>query len=435
MARARPRYALVVAAFDGLVSVRTGVGVVVSAFFEEYEGIADLLDAGGRNVDLYALSPFLQHTAGEFDDAIFGTTRTVCARHRGALIEFPSFSTGENRSRIWAPKQKGTSGALQWRSMALAAAACVQAIAARYDQVLVIHHDTVLSQLPRYLHAANVRTIWVPHSLAAVFNNDWAVTTIPFERKAVGLFRPGRNAIGYISGQFRSTIEAMLRERRTHAGGIALHPLSNNFAKITLPRYSEHAVREALGRYGIPADKPLVFSWARCVEQKGWDLLLPEIHKMIRTAYGRLHVVLVVAFKPEANDYQTRIDAMLRRLEAHPNVTVLRTFDDFLPKVILNHRGLDTVILPSRAEGMSLAGLEVRNQNRADIKIVCSDLPSFRETFRNCPNAHFFDPAAKGGLAHALVAAAGAGTRAYAEAPLDRAYGSYAAAISKELFA
>ncbi|WP_137137005.1 glycosyltransferase family 4 protein [Rhizobium sp. FKY42] len=433
MVKAPGRFALIVASFDGLVSVRTGVGIVVSAFFEEYKYIVDLLQIDNRDLDLYALSPFLQHGASEFDASTFNATRMVCEQNGGAVIEFPSFSKGENRSKIWAPKQKGTSGALQWRSMALASAACVETIATRYDRVLVIHHDTILSQLPRYIHSGNVKTIWVPHSLASVFNNDWAITTIPFERKAVEHLRSGKNSVGYISGQFRDALQSMLESNAMSRNAITLHPLSNNFAKITFPRFSEENVRKILQRYHIPLDRPLVFSWARCVEQKGWDLLLPEIEKVIQTAYKDFHFVLVVAFKPETTDYQTQINTFLYRLEAHPNITVLREFDDLLPKVILNHRGLDTVILPSRAEGMSLAGLEIRNQNRSDIKVICSDIYSFRETFTDCPNAHFFDPTLKGSLFHALITAAKSNTNEYSVTTSDRAYLSYATAISLEL--
>jgi glycosyltransferase involved in cell wall biosynthesis len=427
------RFALVVASFDGLVSMRTGVGVVVSAFFEEYQHIAELLKVGKNDIDLYALSPYLQHSADEFDVSIFNATRAVCKQNGGALIEFPSFSKGANRSQIWAPKQKGTSGALQWRSMAVSSAACVETIAARYDRVLVIHHDTILSQLPRYLHSENVNTIWVPHSLAAVFKNDWAITTIPFERNAVKFFRPAKSAVGYISGQFRDKIESMLGEKRKSDDKITLYPLSNNFDKITLRKLSQDYVEEVLSRYSIPNDKSLVFSWGRCVEQKGWDLLLPELEKVIQTAYKDCHIVMVVAFKPEANEYQTKIDAILRRLEQHANITILREFDDLLPNIILNHPGLDTIILPSRAEGMSLAALEIRNHNRSDIKVICSDIYSFRETFLNCPNAYFFDLDVKESLLRVLVNSVSINTKEYSEPPLERAYESYAAAISQEL--
>lgn len=430
----RSRFALVVAAFDGIVSMRTGVGTVVSAFFEEYEHIVELLDIDKRDIDLYALSPFLQHSADEFEVSMFNTTQSVCVRHGGALIEFPSFSNGENRSKIWAPKQRGTSGALQWRSMALASAGCIETIATRYERVLVIHHDTVLSQLPRYLHSDNVKTIWVPHSLATVFKNDWAVTTIPFEKKAIELFRPEENSVGYISGQFRSSIERMLETSNRDADSLTLHPLSNNFDKITLPKFPDADVKKALNKYAIPTDKPLIFSWARCVEQKGWDLLLPEIEKIIQTTHKEFHFVLVVAFKPEANNYQSEIDSILCRLEVHSNITIVREFEDFLPKVILNHEGLDTVILPSRAEGMSLAGLEIRNQNRFDIKIICSDIHSFRETFQNCPNAYYFDLTNAQSLSQAFLGAANADTKEFSENPLERAYRSYADAISQELY-
>jgi hypothetical protein len=434
MTKSRSRFALVIAAFDGLVSVRTGVGVVVSAFFEEYHSISNLLDVDSGDIDLYALSPFLQHNSDEFDTTIFNATKLVCEQQGGKLIEFPTFSTGKNRSKIWAPEQRGSSGAMQWRSIALSSAGSIEAIAAHYDNVLVIHHDTIFSQLPRYLLSEKVKTIWVPHSLSEVFLNNWSVTAIPFERKAIKIIGHRGGSVGYISGQFRDTVKNII----SGIGGPTIgpnqfHSLSNNFKKITFPKIPKESVQKTLREHGIPIEKPLIFSWARCVEQKGWDLLLPEIEKIIHTTHKYFHFVIVVAFKPEPNDYQYEIDEILCRLEMHQNITVLRNFDDSLPKAILNHQALDTIIIPSRAEGMSLTGLEIRNQNRSDIKIVCSNIYSFQEIFQNYHNVHFFNPEVSESLLQALLVALQANNKDQPESSLAIAHDSYAAAISKEL--
>ncbi|UAA40602.1 glycosyltransferase [Paraneptunicella aestuarii] len=376
---------IVITGFDGLNSKLTGAGVVVRSIVEEFEQlIAESRVLTPSNTRLFALTAYLREDAPDLNRELRDETQAFCRKWNGDLITYRTYSDGYNRSQLWSPTQKG-GGYNQWLSNSLSVANVAMMIERQYGQVLLITHDTPFAQVSRYLMPeSNVKHFWVPHSMGAIFFDNWSKAKARFERVGLKHIVERGDSVGATTEEFDRT---MRQEVKGIKKPLRSYLLSNNFISMKREMLDEER-QSILARYQIPADKKLIFVWGRCVPQKGWDITLPTLKRFFETPehQQQYHAVLLMPTGAMTNDYaQNALRLMDELSEQH--CTKITTFDYDLPSAMLNSRNLDMVLLTSRWEGMSLVALEIYNTVKTSVAIVYSDIHYFNVIFPKMHNS------------------------------------------------
>ena len=93
-----------IAAHDGLQSILTGVGVMVSSFIESFPEIKKEIDFfKGKEVDLIGLAPYIKKDSRDFHVKIQRLTDAVCKENRGRLMRSEERRVGKECRSRWSP--------------------------------------------------------------------------------------------------------------------------------------------------------------------------------------------------------------------------------------------------------------------------------------------------------------------------------------------
>jgi len=144
---------------------------------------------------------------------------------------------------------------------------------------------------------------------------------------------------------------------------MALDPLA-----FVEPLLSRDKARQALQ---LPqAEGVTLGAVGRLVESKGFEMLIEAFAKAIARQPGLQ--LAIIGEGPQHAVLQERIDALGLAGRVH-----LRGHREDLQQL---YRAFDWLLVPSRSEGL---GLVVQEAVMADVPVVCSDLPVFREQLRD----------------------------------------------------
>lgn len=125
---------------------------------------------------------------------------------------------------------------------------------------------------------------------------------------------------------------------------------------------------EARRELGLPATGTIVGQIGRLSYQKNQAFAVDLIKDVPDTR------LLFVGHGPDEDDVKTAVKAAGLK----DRVIFIRAVD--YPRIGLFYAAVDAVLFPSRFEGLSLAAIEALH---AGTPLLCSDIPSFRELFRN----------------------------------------------------
>jgi glycosyltransferase involved in cell wall biosynthesis len=364
--------AICVAAHDGLVSMVTGVGVVVNSFVESFKEIKDNVDFLNKNeTDLICLAPYLREGSKDYNLKLRTITKEACESNGGELVDIPTFSDGSSQGSIWG-------GPNQWRSASLSAASYLSAVSKSYDSMILFANDTIFSSVRNYIPKLNNLTIvWVPHSLGIVFKDEFSdPERIKIEKKSIeAVLNSDKDVIGYIGNHFRDVL---------HKGyGVnykRLIPFINGLSRNSFRfKVSDSQKDQDIKKYGIPLDKKLIFSWGRCVFQKGYDLLIPAYKKFLEENPD-YHLVLLMPTETSMQEYLNQVDKEISKLYKN-SITAIYEFNDTLPYSILCQKNLRITVFASRFEGAPITPLEALTFSGKNVNFVYSSIPSLSEIF------------------------------------------------------
>ncbi len=374
--------AVVIAAHDGLVSQVTGVGVVVNSFVEAFGEIKSRSGFLRNNdAELICLSPYLKETSPDFNPRIKEITQSACASTKGKLVKIPTFAEGDTQKNIWdGPSELNCY--TQWRGTSLSAASYLQSLKGKYGKIILFAHDTIFSSIRKYCPLIDsLRMIWVPHSLGRVFEDRFSeVERLRIEEDAIkAIVKSHKDFIGCIGNYFRERLQTGY-----NVPANILLTLTNGLYKNS-KRYVDSIPETKLEEYNIPLEKKLIFSWGRCVAQKGYDLLIPA-YKQFTKNHPDFHLVLLMPTQTSEKSYLKTIQNGIDSLPSG-SVTAIYQFDELFPKSILSFNNLEMILLPSRFEGAPITALEALTFASKKTKIVYSPIPPFREVLEEDPRS------------------------------------------------
>lgn len=372
------KIAIIVAAHDGLVSLVTGVGVVVNSFVESFWEIRQKYDfLRKNNIKLICLAPYLDENSKDYNFRIKEITKKSCESNGGRLVNIPTFSDGSSQRSIWG-------GPHQWRSASLSVASYITSIYNNYDFIILFAHDTVFSSVRKYVPKLDkLKIIWIPHSLGLIFKDEYSGSErLSIEKESIEFIqRTKQDVIGYIGNSFKDVLN-----KEYGISNKKLVPFINGiYKKSSRFNVTNSVINNDIINNKIPLNKKIIFCWGRCVYQKGYDILIPAYEKFFRYN-SDYHLVLLMPLETSIQEYINKIKEQISILPKE-SVTVIYDFKETLPYSILNYYNLEIVIFPSRFEGSPLTPLEALSFTKNNVKFVYSTIPQHLEIFKDIDRA------------------------------------------------
>lgn len=363
---------VIIAACDGVNSLVTGVGVIINSVIESFHKIKkESKFLSSNDIELICVTPYLNPKSLDFNKQIKNITIESCLKNNGKLVEIPTFSDGSRHSVNWG-------GSMQWKSASLSVASFLSTIEG-YDLIIFLGNDTIFALVGNYLKEyKNLTIIWIPHSLGRIFNDEFSNNErLSIEKNSISLINKANNCyVGYIGDYYK---EVLLKEYSCKKE--KLIPFKNGIyidsSRFTI---SDKDKRGILDKYNIPGDKKIIFSWGRCVYQKGFDKIIPAFRKFFED-YPKYHLVLLMPIETSNEDYLMKIKEEIS-LAKSGSVTAIFEFNWLLPKAILDINQLEVVIFASRFEGFPITALEAVFFSK-NIKYIYTKIPQLVSLFEN----------------------------------------------------
>ena len=391
------RLAIVVCAIDGLVTMQSGVGVVVANFVRAFPGIASVLEGWDYAASLFCISPVLSPSGEYFDKRVGDQTLESCLKTSGNLVFTDSLASGGSWREFYAVPP-GQDPLPQWKAIGSGMAAEVNRICFGYDATVVLCHDGACASVCLELAAnARVNCIWIPHGLASQLPNDTAGWRLNFEKEVITSLVLRDQLVGYVGSSFALTLIGKYNVPKA-----LLTPFLNRLDLFD-PRYKERAL-PAFDR-PVPIDaKRIILFVGRCHRQKGVDFLVEALQRFFETRESEKYVSLLIL--PDSSSNDGFAETIMPQIAAlGDNVEVCWNFSASLVKEVLASSALDVIVMPSRYEAMSMFALEAIAFTRGNVKFVLSDIPCFREIFNDCSTAFWMSSIDGDGLLDGLTRA------------------------------
>lgn len=147
--------------------------------------------------------------------------------------------------------------------------------------------------------------------------------------------------------------------------------------KFKIKKIDEKTVKKVIRKYRIK--KPFVVYAGSLYPHKNVEFLIKAIKEFNRS--GKLYLVIICA----RNIFQRRLARKVEKLGAKEYVNFLGFVPD--ENLISIYRESEALIFPSLMEGFGLPGLEAM---AVGVPVICSDIPVFREVYKNA--ALYFNP-------------------------------------------
>ena len=394
--------ALVVVAIDGLASLRSGIGSIVHWFFEAIDEISAATPALHRKLwSLHALSPRLDPHSSDFSPDVQIEVAEACARHHGDFRWF-EVEDGSTLKDVWSLDKVE-----RWRSMCQNAAVEILRLADHRRQVTVLAHGTMFATLRSHLVGRNdVRVVYMTHTLGRVFLDANSAARTDYEDEGFALLTNApQDRIGVVSTYYR---DVLLQSYGRVDSELA--PFRNSVYKKS--KRFDGLLNLASRPQVAPDGKRLVFSWGRCVPQKGFDVVIPAFNEFLsrRADANDWHLLLLAPREVAALDYVAFLRSQLAMLPPG-SFTFVENFDPLLPFQILASAALKICVFASRFEAGPLTLIEALAFGHEHLGIVWNDIHPIRHLLVEQPDTFPFSPLAQHDIADAMLLAAQGGGR------------------------
>ena len=405
--------AVVVCAIDGLVSLQTGVGVVVANFVRRFSDVKQIVKNHGYDLDLYCLTPELKSGGECHVPALESYTADTCRAMGGELMKIESLATGSSWREFYAVPP-GSSPFPQWEAASRSAAFSIDVLSARYDKVLVFAHDGTFASIISYIGEPEaVRFVWVPHGLSAQMVSGPLAERRQYEDRCIQAISMSGQKIAYVGFTFRE----MLTDQYGVADDV-LVPMINRL-DIEDPRY-QNSIKSYANSFDDLSDKKLIFFFGRCHKQKGIDILINALVKFFKKGRNNNYHAFVLLPLTSSNDgFWESLQNNISQIST--KITIFTDFSFDIPFYFMNKKNTDIIVIPSRYEAMPIAAMEVCAFALPHIKILISDIPVFHEVFQGTREFFLIDELTPDGVYQALCSAADADARSTAK-PLLPSY-------------
>ena len=363
------RRAYIIVSPDGVNSLATGIGVVVSWFFEAGDQIiAGSPSLSSAEIDFHAIT-LDPPDAGSLSTVADRLSTKFVRQHGGMTHYVRKSTTIFDNTTLLSATTLGSVRA-EWLHLSHQVADIIIKLLGLYDHLTVIIHDFVFLYVAQACtrFGARVRVVYVPHNLAKLTSSPATIDAQRAEEEVFPLITQS-NSFHFFS------VGPGVREALVSLYGIAHSKVID----------CHNAVHEQSFRYEmapeIPTgvdEAPFLLSFGRRSPQKGFDTVIAS-YKGSNLADCGIRLILLAPKWTNApyNDY---IADMVR---SNRMIILLDDNVDGLPVSLLRSPQLAGVVLASRYEAHALSGLETLAFCTAETWVLHSDIPTFNATFRD----------------------------------------------------
>jgi glycosyltransferase involved in cell wall biosynthesis len=355
--KAPVRIAVLHMAHEGLMIRTGGVGAVVQGHLSATPVLAEALARRGIQVSLFAAQPVAKPGCEGWNPQVREYTEAQVARTGGA---FQPILNGTDGTVRWGEIEN-------WQIASAAGASWALGIAAKFDAAIVYSHSLPFSLTPVYgLRAAEAfgaDVFFVQMEHGHYEKPELSRPDDPW-RLAYGRILPLYRQFSHVR---LGWIGQYIRELAAGDYGLAesdFVPARNGIdptAKVFRLR-SEDEKRRKLAEYGIPLDRPIVFSWGRPEIWKGHHWVAEAAPALAARAETVVMTSPDWPFLREAN------------AKAGGKARLIFKFDTELVAALLQWKNTRVAALVSQGEPFGLTPLEARvNARRGGPVVVVSD--------------------------------------------------------------
>ncbi|MBI2864557.1 MAG: glycosyltransferase family 4 protein [Chloroflexi bacterium] len=351
--------------FEGIQTFGGGVASVIRGHLGALPQIHARLAQEGIRVTPY-FAEIAYSADHERRDPKFQAQAEAAISSMGGRFEYlVNYSPGELPRGPWGVPDLGTID--NWKTASASGAAFALNVARRHEVTVMYGHDTIFALAPLYAtlqevaFGADLTGIYVMHATALTHELPLPnPERLMVESAAVHWAKvTPRCKLGYISKFMARHVALDYGAKPEHQvpTGNGINPLDLMFRLRT-----KDTVVKKLDEYGIPTDRPLVFSWGRAVEYKRYDVVLQAAAKL----KGQIHPVIMVTPRW---DKLVDLDRQLGT-----NCTFVFAFDPELVACLLQWERTEAAASLAYLEPGGLTPMETRmHARRSGALMVVSD--------------------------------------------------------------
>lgn len=367
--------------YNGIFNNTNGIGTQTKTFLAGMARHHAALQQEFGPLTVHLVSPAVTDDAWGYSAGDLAYARHT-AQQLGGQLHFCPFQT--YTQELWQPES--------WLALSIAATTVVLTAAAAVDEVLVIANDIPFLHTPLFLER-NKRAFGVNvRSLLALYGSAYVHRYGAVDQARVAWETTGLGAAAISPDVKVGHVGDFMRRHLTERYGVAGSAFVPYRSSLDLdhPDFEplpRAAVRAALDRHGIPADRDLVLAFGRADWIKGFDILLEALAPLRERVHLVLNVVPYEEQAPILDSYQELI------ARYGLSVSLLTGYSRALPRALCQWSRTRAVVCPSRGEPLSNIPFEVALWARQDGPVLlCARTDGFPEQIEQGKSGFLFAP-------------------------------------------
>ena len=341
------KIALFLCSFDGIATKHSGVGTATFGYLSSIKDLRTKLQKHGLELECHAITNKYSSDVLGYDSELLTKATKICKDTGGNV----HFCLNDSIGDVHFGNERN------WNCVSASAATIASNIVenGQFDLAILIGIDTPYAFAPIYF-SKQTRTetklvgIFTPHSTSLIHERgSFNLSRIKWEQECISEINKTENL-------FVSYLNQYMYKHLNLDYGVAsraLIPLLNgvNFDEIKI--WSQKEIEDELTKWGIPTDKPLIFTYGRGAWYKGFDLFLEAAKKLGIPAH---FVVQVAPYSPHE-----RIEERIKEAAVGlNNKTLIFQWSFDLPRKIMQWKNTVLTAVLSRYEPGAFIPAEIR---------------------------------------------------------------------------
>jgi len=343
----KKRFGLFYLAHDGITSHYAGIGTYTKSYLDNLPQIINLLENNGLLVDLYLVTPKYKKGFYGYNDSLKKSSLKLVKRYTGRLIEVDNGMKGLD----------SYGGIENWNMCSENASVCISKYLSSHDRNIIIAVDTPFLKVGELLNKSNsvrnYNVVLSPQSTEKIHNSN-ILCRYEWEKRA---FVNANNS----NNIFVSYSSLYIKNHLLTEYGVFSEKMVPSMSGLSLgssryKKYSQKYIAEQLDKYGIPLDRPLIFTLGRLEPYKGF-LETIKLFKQIDAKFKPYLVMLGFSY--------TKDNPMISKLKEIKNKEKIDgkfifQLDLILPTLIWQWKNTKISAHISQFEPFGLAPVEAR---------------------------------------------------------------------------
>lgn len=345
--------ALILASYNGVYGPSSGVGVMTQIFINAVHAIIQNNKKIASTIDFHVCTPYRINNTFGYSDEQYTAVKTRIKKSKGVL-------------HYYIDKQEGPhswEGITQWKASSVSLATLLIDIAVHYKKAICFSFDTPYCGVPALLYpqieckAIDIIHIWIAHSTGMIHDkqkNAFFNARIRWENQIrTSCLKWKKSKVGAI-GEFMK--KHLIEDYNIPEKSIITLTNGFNVAADNVEQLSDDTIFSLLKESNVPLNRKIVFAAGRCIDYKGFHLLIKAFAKTVHK--DKAHLVIQASKLIKKNSYFDYLEKLTKKLLI--DITFVRDFKRSFTSAMYQYKNTCCVVVPSLKEPFGLIPQEVR---------------------------------------------------------------------------